>query len=45
MRLFGELRADGTTIAVITHDRQIAAALPRQVHVQDGGVVEDRRTA
>ena len=45
MRLFGELRADGTTIAVITHDRQIAAALPRQVHVQDGRVVEDRRTA
>jgi putative ABC transport system ATP-binding protein len=33
---------DGTTIAVITHDRDIAAALPRRVELRDGRVVSDR---
>ena len=32
---------DGTTIAVITHDRDIAAALPRRVELRDGRVVLD----
>ena len=35
---------DGTTIAVITHDRDIAAALPRRVELRDGRVVVDDRT-
>jgi putative ABC transport system ATP-binding protein len=32
---------DGTTIAVITHDQDIAAALPRQVELRDGAIVRD----
>jgi putative ABC transport system ATP-binding protein len=34
--LLGELNAQGTTIAVITHDRDIAGALPRRVELRDG---------
>jgi putative ABC transport system ATP-binding protein len=44
MELLGELNADGTTIAVITHDRQIAAALPRVIALRDGRVEHDRRS-
>ena len=33
------LRALGTTLLVITHDRDIAAALPRRVELRDGAVV------
>jgi putative ABC transport system ATP-binding protein len=33
------LHADGTTIAVITHDRDIAASLPRRVEIRDGRLV------
>jgi putative ABC transport system ATP-binding protein len=32
---------DGATIAVITHDREIAAALPRRIELRDGRVVSD----
>ncbi|MEU2835112.1 ABC transporter ATP-binding protein [Streptomyces lavendulae] len=41
MNLLRELHASGTTIVVITHDREIAASLPRQVHVRDGRIVQD----
>ena len=42
LALLKELNArDGTTIAVITHDRDIAAALPRRVELRDGRVVAD----
>ncbi|MDN3357294.1 ABC transporter ATP-binding protein [Actinomadura sp. DC4] len=37
------LGREGTTIAVITHDRDIAARLPRQVALRDGRVVADAR--
>jgi len=35
---------DGATIAVITHDRDLAASLPRRVELQDGRIIADRRT-
>jgi putative ABC transport system ATP-binding protein len=38
-RLHHELHAAGTTVLVITHDREIAASLPRQVSMRDGAVV------
>jgi len=34
---------DGATIAVITHDRDLAASLPRRVELSDGRIVADRR--
>jgi putative ABC transport system ATP-binding protein len=39
--LLRELHADGATILVITHDRDIAAQMPRRVEVRDGRVVAD----
>jgi putative ABC transport system ATP-binding protein len=39
MSLLRELHASGTTVLVITHDRDIAASLPRQVSMLDGAVV------
>jgi putative ABC transport system ATP-binding protein len=39
--LLRELNAEGATILVITHDRDIAAQLPRRVEVRDGLVVGD----
>jgi putative ABC transport system ATP-binding protein len=41
MGLLHELHADGATIAVITHDRDIAAHAPRQVLIEDGRIVRD----
>jgi putative ABC transport system ATP-binding protein len=38
MDLLRELHAGGTTIVVITHDRDIAAGLDRRVYVRDGRV-------
>jgi putative ABC transport system ATP-binding protein len=39
MDLLWELHATGTTVLVITHDREIADSLPRQVRLRDGAVV------
>ena len=39
MELLRELHTAGTTVLVITHDRDIAASLPRQVAMRDGTVV------
>ncbi|WP_306214062.1 ABC transporter ATP-binding protein [Actinoplanes sp. RD1] len=39
--LFTRLHAEGATIAIITHDRDIAARLPRRVEVRDGRIVAD----
>ncbi|MFE4359128.1 ABC transporter ATP-binding protein [Kitasatospora sp. NPDC056800] len=44
MELLHDLNADGATIAVITHDGEIADSLPRQVRIRDGRVVADLRT-
>jgi putative ABC transport system ATP-binding protein len=40
--LLRELHGEGTTVVVITHDRDVAAALPRCVHLRDGRVEADR---
>ena len=37
--LLRDLHAAGTTVLVITHDREMAASLPRQVPMRDGQVV------
>jgi putative ABC transport system ATP-binding protein len=42
MDLLADLNTAGTTIVVITHDRDVAAALPRQVEIADGLVVVDQ---
>jgi putative ABC transport system ATP-binding protein len=39
--LLRELHSEGATIAVITHEREIAAAMPRRVELRDGKVVAD----
>ncbi|MFG1700488.1 ABC transporter ATP-binding protein [Nonomuraea sp. NPDC049309] len=41
MELLRELNASGTTIVIITHDREIADGLPRQVRMRDGEIVSD----
>jgi putative ABC transport system ATP-binding protein len=46
LALLEELNAhEGTTIAVVTHDRDIAGRLPRRVELRDGRVVADTRTS
>ncbi|MFF2007617.1 ABC transporter ATP-binding protein [Streptomyces sp. NPDC058195] len=44
MELLHELNAAGTTVCVITHDNEIADALPRRVRFRDGRVVSDQRS-
>jgi putative ABC transport system ATP-binding protein len=39
--LLDELHAEGATIVVITHEREIAARFPRQIALRDGLVVSD----
>ncbi len=43
--LLKTLNARGTTVVVITHEREIAAALPRRVEVRDGRLIDDERVA
>ncbi len=39
--LLAELHADGTTIVVITHDHDVAAAMNRRVEIRDGRILSD----
>ena len=41
LELLRELHEEGTTIVVITHDHDVAALLPRQVHIRDGQIETD----
>ena len=44
--LLSELHAaDGTTIVVITHDRDVAAMLPRRIDIRDGRIERDSKPA
>jgi putative ABC transport system ATP-binding protein len=38
MRLLQDLRDSGATVVVVTHDREVAAVLPRRIEVLDGAV-------
>ncbi len=41
--VLGELNGDGTTVAIITHDRERAAGLPRRVEILDGRIRQEVR--
>ena len=41
LALLQELNAEGTTILVITHNHEIASALPRRIEMRDGRIVRD----
>jgi putative ABC transport system ATP-binding protein len=41
MELIRELNAAGATIIIVTHDVALAAGLPREIRMLDGGVVSD----
>jgi putative ABC transport system ATP-binding protein len=42
--LFARLNAEGRTIVVVTHERDIRSIVGREVALQDGRVVDDERT-
>ncbi|MFE3202994.1 ABC transporter ATP-binding protein [Embleya sp. NPDC059237] len=42
--LLRTLNADGTTVVVITHDRELAASFPRRIGIHDGRIDFDERT-
>jgi putative ABC transport system ATP-binding protein len=42
LELLTELGAAGVTIAIITHDQDVAAAAPRTIEIRDGTVIADR---
>jgi putative ABC transport system ATP-binding protein len=42
LSLLRELNEAGTTVLVITHDREVAGSMQRQVELRDGAVVNDK---
>jgi putative ABC transport system ATP-binding protein len=43
--LLQELHQEGTTIVVITHDQDVAAAMDRRIEIRDGRIIVDRPTS
>lgn len=43
VELFRRLHDEGSTIVIITHDRELAASLPREIAIRDGRLVSDER--
>lgn len=41
LTLLRELHRDGTTIVVITHDPEVAAAMERRIEIRDGRIIGD----
>jgi putative ABC transport system ATP-binding protein len=41
IELLGELHREGTTIVVITHDLDVAAAMQRRIEIRDGRILSD----
>ncbi len=44
LALFGELNAEGLTLAIVTHDPEVAQAARRRITFRDGLVVSDERS-
>jgi putative ABC transport system ATP-binding protein len=44
LELLGELHDEGTTIVVITHDQEVAAAMQRRIEIRDGRIIGDTPT-
>ncbi len=45
MDLLAQLNAGGITIILVTHEPDVAACAQRQIHVRDGEIERDERTA
>ncbi|HWP85516.1 MAG TPA: ABC transporter ATP-binding protein, partial [Terriglobia bacterium] len=43
MKLFEKLHAEGQTVVLVTHDRDVAAHAHRIIHIRDGRVENDER--
>ncbi|QOQ39751.1 ABC transporter ATP-binding protein [Trueperella pecoris] len=41
LRVLNSLHADGTTVVVITHDRDVAKGFPRVIRIRDGEIESD----
>jgi putative ABC transport system ATP-binding protein len=44
LALLRELHDEGTTIVVITHDQEVAAAMERRIEIKDGRIISDTPT-
>jgi putative ABC transport system ATP-binding protein len=45
MAVLRQLHSTGTTVIVITHDPEVASGLGRQVHMRDGRVLDETKSA